>query len=219
MMGFLHIKQFEMLYSIFSAYSEHKRFGGCPCCIESSQIERIANTKLRNLSADDLSNYVESVFYTVGTINDFKYYLQRILEICMNDQFDWPDPEIVLKKLSLADWTNWPEKEFTPVKNIIQHHFSEIIRKEKYNEDDVDTWLFAISYTGMDIDPFVTELIDSCPDEKFTALIIQNANLFTKGKLCNAFWEEIKPIKAKVVSLLDCERSREIMTSKYGMIF
>lgn len=215
----MYDKQFENLYAIFSAYSNYKRFEGCPCCFDNSQTERIIKTKLRNLSADDLSRYAESVFYTAGTINDFKYYLPRILEMCMKDRFHWPDPEILLKKLNLADWTNWPETEFNPVKELIQRHFTEIIKNDNYGEDVLDTWLCAIANSGIDIVPFVTELIENCPDEKYSAFIIQNAELFTKGKLSNAFWEDLEDIQTKVVSLLDCERSRKIMTSRYGMIF
>ena len=99
------------LYTAFAKYAKPCDFATCECCLSADEKTVLLTTPLRELRADQLSEYAADVFHTVGEVPDFKYFLPRILEVAVNDQFLWPDPEVVTRKLSLAQWRDWPTEE------------------------------------------------------------------------------------------------------------
>ncbi len=52
----------------------------CPFCVDDEEAEHLLTTPLHELTEQDLAAYSESVFLTVGGIDDFKYFLPRLFE-------------------------------------------------------------------------------------------------------------------------------------------
>lgn len=78
---------------------------GCPCCIDTSGVDVLLTTPLRQLTGEQLWRYITGAFLTVGGDRDFRYLMPRIFELsAFDDLGEVPDTEIVLGKLKLANW-------------------------------------------------------------------------------------------------------------------
>lgn len=119
----------ESIYAAFSSVPKPKSIDGCRCCIEDKQVATLLAKPLRELSAEELSSYASSVFLTVGSEADYRYFLPRILEILVSDQTWWPDPEVALRTLALAEWSKWPDAEKRSILRLFEAHFDQLIAK------------------------------------------------------------------------------------------
>ena len=67
---------------------------------------------LGDLLAADLERYAFKAMSTLGTVQDFKHFLPRLLELVARDgEIGSTDVEVVLGKLRYAGWTRWPQDE------------------------------------------------------------------------------------------------------------
>src|SRR5262245_26685041 len=85
----------EGVYTAFLDVPRPTSVDGCPCCIGQKGISILLSKPLRELSPDDLTHYAASAFLTVGAVEDYLYFLPRILEILATQHDWWPDPEVV----------------------------------------------------------------------------------------------------------------------------
>src|SRR5262245_41868691 len=96
------------IYEVFQT-SRPKTIDGCSHCLDRKDIGTLLAKSLRDLTTDDLAPYASSVFLTVGSVRDYKYFLPRILEISASDSSWYPVKEVVLTGLRRAEWERWPE--------------------------------------------------------------------------------------------------------------
>jgi len=147
---------------------------------------------LRKLSADELSGYAADAFFTVGEVSDFKYFLPRILELSVRDEFQWPDAEVVTRKLWLADWLDWPKEEHSVVSDLLKAKLATLLEDPNTNGSQIDEWVCAFGRCLRDPTSFLEPLLEPQHADKLLAFIDQNGSLFTKNKLDNAFWEDAR---------------------------
>lgn len=112
----------EQLYRTFSV-PRPSIIHGCPCCIAERGVDILLTTPLRDIPALALWSYVSGVFLTVGDARDFRYLLPRILEVSAFEPDNANNPEIVLGKLSLADWVAWSSAEIQAVRDFVHTWF------------------------------------------------------------------------------------------------
>ena len=100
---------------------------GCPCCISKRGVDVLLTTPLRELTGQQLWQYVSGAFLTVGGERDFRYLLPRILDISVGDPGNANDPEIVLRKLALANWRSWSLIEQAAIEEFIDAWFDQAL--------------------------------------------------------------------------------------------
>src|SRR5690348_15560227 len=98
----------EGVYEAFRDVPRPKSVEGSSCCIDEKGISVLLSKPLRELSPDDLTHYASSVFLTVGAVEDFLYFLPRILEILATESGWWPDPEVVTRAIHTSGFHSWP---------------------------------------------------------------------------------------------------------------
>ncbi len=174
------------VYDGFKAVRRPSKIDGCRCCIEDKQVHVLLSKPLRDLSPDELTSYASSVFLTVGSEADFRYYLPRILEITVTDSGWWPDPEVVGHKLSLAAWSKWSVAERESITRLFEIHFDELVAAT--DGWSLDSWLCGLARSGTELKPFLDKL--SANPAAALAVYQQNANELMDRRLGNAFWED-----------------------------
>jgi hypothetical protein len=102
---------------------------GCPCCIKSRGVDVLLTTPLRRLNGMQLWRYTTGCFLTVGSTRDFQYFLPRIIELAIQEA-DVPDTEIILGKLPLAAWRQWPSHLYNAVDQAILVWFEHALIKD-----------------------------------------------------------------------------------------
>lgn len=108
----------ERLYSVFAAYPLHTLMESCPHCVDAAEQRKLGEQPLRFLSPDTLSRYAFKALTTWGTPKDFKHFLPRLFELLAIDP-TWIDAEVLIGKLDLARWTDWPPAEQETVQEYL----------------------------------------------------------------------------------------------------
>lgn len=109
---------------------------GCPCCIDTRNTDVLLTTPLRQISGQALWRYVSGAFLTVGDEADFRYLMPRIFEVSVFDPANANDPEIVLGKLTLANWRSWAADEQAVVEAFIYAWFEQALAGDLVNADE-----------------------------------------------------------------------------------
>ena len=100
----------EQLYAVFGNVPVPRQIDACPCCLLDTEVAVLLTTPLRDLTPEQLTSYASSVTMTVGSVDDFRYFLPRILEIVATERSWWPDVEVVFGILHRAKWQQWDKK-------------------------------------------------------------------------------------------------------------
>ncbi|NLR95053.1 hypothetical protein [Flammeovirga agarivorans] len=104
------LKEIEQLYITFSKYSFNPQIKGCSCCLSNTDKFTLTSKPLRELEDDDINRFAYKTMTTWGTVDDFKYYLPRILELTAQNKLT-VHTFIILGKLEYSNWKNWDKSE------------------------------------------------------------------------------------------------------------
>jgi len=209
----------QHLYEIFAKYDKPRDFPACQCCLSENEKARLLNGRLKDLSADELSEYAADIFLTVGEVADFKYFLRRILEISVKDEFLWPDPEVVLSKLSKAGWENWSEDERLAVIQLLQDKFNELLNDPASRGSDIDQWVCALGHCVEDLTPYLARMLEASHRDKLLSYVEENLSAYSKNRLSNAFWDSARANEQHVIAWLNQQTIKDMLSERYGMRF
>ena len=126
------------LEAVYRAFADPppSQIEGCPCCISTRGVDVLLTKTLRELTGKELWRYVSGAFLTIGGEQDFRYLLPRILDISVNDPGNANDPEIVLGKLSLANWRSWAGQEQLAVEEFVDAWFEWALARDSAQIDE-----------------------------------------------------------------------------------
>jgi len=204
----------EDVYRAFGDIRRPAKVDGCPCCIDKNNVPILLSKPLRALSPDDLSHYAGSVFLTVGDLDDFLYFLPRILEILATDSGWWPDPEVVSRALHTAGFHSWPSHRREAVSKYFDAVTTELLEKEGAGYE-IDSWICAFGRLHVDLTPFLRRI--AAEKSRLKEFYAVNSSDLQNQKLSNGFWDDA-PQEHKIV--VDWFQSREIrsaINSAYGL--
>lgn len=187
------------LYAAFARVTRPSAIDYCQCCF-TPEDERAVLTDMpvRQLPAEALRPYAANVMFTVGGVDDFRYFLPRLLEIACGEGFSWPDFESVVGRLRFAEWSSWQDEKRDAVHNFLAALWANALASGP-DEEDVDTVLCAIGNAEDDLKPYLTEWASALtrPPER-PAAAAQLRSLLDSGyrsdrnrrRLTNAFWRD-----------------------------
>ena len=209
----------NQLYRVFAKYEKPFDFAACEHCTSAEEKSDLLATSLRNLTGNQLGRYAANAFFTMAELSDFKYFLPRILELCVRDEFDWPDPEVVTRKLALGNWLDWPAEERRVVSDLLKTKFATLLDDPVADGSQIDEWVCALGRCLPDPTSYRQPLLEPQHADKLLAFIEQNGSLFTKNKLDNAFWEDARESEQLVVAWLHQPVVTKLLSQRYGMVF
>jgi hypothetical protein len=163
---------------------------GCPCCIDTRNVDILLSAPLKQISGQMLWRYVSGAFYTIGDIEDFRYFLPRILDISINDPSNANDPEIVLNKLRLAGWKTWSASEYAVLAEFLDAWFESALSEDLAEVEEgwlgtrVESVICGASLAGFSIAPWLSRLTQPSASGVFNELRSRFPNEMS------AFWDE-----------------------------
>lgn len=108
----------ETLYQVFAQYRARHDMWHCPHCVSENDINKLLAIPLKELSLENLNKYLWKAVTTWGTVDDYKHFLPRMLEL--TPSIDDSDVFIVGSKLGYAKFDEWPESERKAVIDFLQ---------------------------------------------------------------------------------------------------
>lgn len=183
------------LYAAFNA-PRPRRIEGCPCCIDSRNVDVLLSKSLGVLTSDDLGRYASGAFLTVGGQADYRYLLPRILEISANDIGWWPSPEVTVGALSRAEWSLWASSDRKAVVAFLSAWFDRWAAATAVDEDgysygpEVEPLLCGMARAGLAIRPYLERLLDPSNRAALKLLHDTCGDAVYSGSKAKNFWEE-----------------------------
>jgi hypothetical protein len=204
----------ERLYSAFADVPKPRVIEGCPCCIDSKNVDSLLAMPLREISPDDLWSYAFSAFLTVGGVADYPYFLPRILELSATDGCRMPDIEVTGRAIRSCGPDSWPPARSDALRCFLFAVIADAIERGEF--DKLDGWVCSIARMGFEVRPHL-EQIEQVRDAVL-AYFDSNAAGLAQKKLCNAFWELPSASHDEIVDWLISERIRRIPFEAYGYV-
>src|SRR3990167_5756503 len=180
----------EDLYRVFSAETP-SAIEGCPCCINTRNVDVLLATPLRELRGDQLWRYISGAYLTLGGDRDFRYLMPRIFELAALSSSEIPDTEIVLSKLARAQWDNWLEDERDAVRRFIDAWFAVASEQDLLHVRDgwignrTESLLCGLAYARLPIAQWLNRLT-----EPTTAPLLDDL-LQRHPQNLSAFWRDV----------------------------
>ncbi len=196
----------EALYATFARYKLNGPVDGCPHCTSSEDDRLLNSDPLQKLPPANLERFAFKAVSTLGTLEDFKHFLPRILELAaLGGNIGHTLFEIILGKLDYAGWTHWPQREGQAIRDYLsalwQHqlcHYPAPV--------DADDCLCGIGNCESDLRPYLQiwqRENGAASLNHLTDFIGHNArHLLKEKRLGNAFWEEREPQARQVIEWL-----------------
>jgi hypothetical protein len=190
-------EKIERLYNIFSRYRCPRQLEGCPCCTSTDETKPLIHKSLRAIAAPELEHYASKALTTWGSLDDYKYFIPRILELT-DDGSLLCDTEITLGKFAYGNFRDWPADEQQAIHDFITSAWQDGVRTaDLYHADAI---LCGAAPLLDDVSPLLDYADAFAPEFRF-AYAAEHSNQ-TKRKLLNSFWDDSAPNYQRVLSWL-----------------
>lgn len=145
------------LYATFGRLPRPRVIDHCPHCADpGAEPDPLQPVPLRELTVETLRTYAGSAMTTAGTVDDFRYFLPRLLEIASDgDGFAYPDLAAVIGKLGYGRWTTWTQDEQEAVRRYLHALWATTLTRDPDDTHDAGTVLGAIGAVEDDLTPYL----------------------------------------------------------------
>jgi hypothetical protein len=139
-------------YKLFSSYKITGKLDVCPCCVSEQEQAELIKTPLEKISLETLSVYNNSATAEVIDINEFKYFLPRILELIAELKFPSHSVEITLSRISYTSSENWLNAEVAFLRKFMQSFFRKCLTQYPFIDfENLCNVIIMFSKTNFDI--------------------------------------------------------------------
>ena len=204
----------EQLYRAFATIPRPQQIDGCPCCIEEKEICTLLSKGLRAITPEELSSYASSAFLTVGDVDDYLYFLPRILEITATEPSWWPDPEITGRAIRDAKPDSWTDNQRSALNQYLESVISSVIESGECRL--LNSWICAIARMGFDVMPYLRQIAES--PEAVLAYVEENIRSLARNELSNSFWKLPCPGHDTIVNWFYSPEIAKIPFDAYGCV-
>jgi hypothetical protein len=177
----------SQLYAVFRDVPVPSGICGCRCevCISDDTASFLVSTSLRDIPADRIQGYAESALKTVGCVEDYMYFLPRIMEITCRDPDWWPTIEVTGENIAECQPASWPKAKHAALVSLFSTVMKSFVDSRLFFR--IDDWLCGIGLAGLDIAPFVS-LVESNP-AAVAVVYADNADTLPERRLTHPSWK------------------------------
>ncbi|RUM24515.1 hypothetical protein EFQ99_17225 [Rhizobium vallis] len=185
------------LYPAFSEYPFPSSLDGSPLRDTEKILAALKSAPLREIHATELGQYAASAITTVGSVDDFRHFLPRILHCAVLSASAYGfEPPIIASKLLLGDWQRWPIGEQTAVANFFYSAWA----YKRLLDSDVDAsawdWILAMAKLGLQFESCLDLWLKQPTPNAFIQLASADIKSLRRG---TGFWQDILPEKRRFV--------------------
>lgn len=183
----------DVLYAAFARYKFHHPLTGCPHCTSADDDRLVRSKPLHQLEPACLERFAFKALTTLGTLEDLKHFLPRMLELAGRDGDVGGTPfEVVLGKLDYGKWGSWPQREREAVRAYLTALWDHVLGTFPCPLE-ADTCLCGIGQAEDDLLPYLSRwrANESEAAVRHLAEFIDGNShrLLKSGRLANAFWQ------------------------------
>ena len=200
-------------YDVFARYGRPVFLDASPLRDPELLLNQLTSKPLRLLDASDVEEYASAALTTVGTVEDYKHFLPRLLELAMESGV--VEPQMIALKLEMAEWRSWPKNEQRVLEEIFIHACVDTF---KQHTDDflAAGWLVGLAILNIDPGGLRTDVLasnDDCCALQVAHLLVSSC-LFESDPSERGYWEDVPETTVKETrSWLLSEETRSLLLS------
>jgi len=185
------------LYAAFADVPKPSQLKGCQlgCCMPKEDENTLLGQTLKHSDPELLYHYIMDAIWTVGTKQDFKYYIPRLLELGLTEK-EYSEggnfisfPETFGKKLALADFDDWSDEKQSTVDDAIFHIMTEEALKKDFFS--FEGWMVAICHISLDKKRYLDFLDSEDGAEARDSFLVTHRDTYKHGRMKGPFWDEL----------------------------
>jgi hypothetical protein len=139
-------------YKLFSGYKITDNLDVCPCCVSEEEQAALIKTPLEKISLETLMVYNDSAKSEVIDLNEFKYFLPRLLELVAELKFPSHSVEITLSRIGYISQENWSETEMVFLRRFMESFFKKCLSLYPFIDfENLCSVIIMFSRTNFDI--------------------------------------------------------------------
>jgi hypothetical protein len=208
----------DAVYAAFGHVRRPVRVAGCPHCVAPDEDRPLLDRPVRSLPADDLARYAAKALTTWGGVEDFRYFLPRLLDCARSGAFGYPDPEIVFGKLALAGWHDWAARERAAIGALLTAWWTDTLERHPA-QPPIGTVLCCLGATGVDLDPFLDRwgrLRTADEVRHLHEFVLEEVRWMDGPRLTDAFWDRKGAAHGQVVAWLTGGRAAAAVEAAFA---
>jgi hypothetical protein len=174
-------------YEAFAQYPRPQVLHASPIRDPKKLLKQLTSKRLRLLDVEDVQEYASAALTTVGTAEDYKHFLPRLLDLAVESGV--VEPQTIALKLNYADWRAWPKNEQQTLEDIFLRAGVDAF-KQHTDDDLAARWLASLAILNIDLDRLRAEVItfntDCCALQ--LADLLLSDTLFATDPFERAYW-------------------------------
>ncbi len=177
-------------YETFARYHRPLVLEASPLRDPKKILEQLTSKPLRLLDVEDVQEYASAALTTVGTVDDYKHFLPRLIDLAL--QSGVIEPPIIALKLQMAGWRAWTKKEQQAVEDIFVYACVEAFNQHT-DECLAGGWLVSLGILNMDLGQLQAEVAASDNDHCALqiAYLLLSDTIFASDPSERAFWKDL----------------------------
>ena len=189
------------LYSTFFGYPFPSSLDASPLRDAEKILTALKSAPLREIDAAALGPYAASAITTIGSVDDFRHFLPRVLHCAVLGSSAYGfEPSIIASKLLLCDWHQWPVAERTAVANFVYSAWA----YKRLQDPDFDAsawdWIAAMARLDLQVQPCLDLWLKQPTPNALLQLASADLKSLHRG---NGYWHDIAPkIRLRVLEWL-----------------
>jgi hypothetical protein len=201
----------ERSYQVFKKYKATIPLDACTaCCLTKEQEEQLVYFSVRDIPFDLLYDYNTAAKTKSPSIQEFKHFLPRFLELTAELKFVHHSAELVLSRFHYYDKNEWTEEERELLQNYAKALFCQCLTVYPLPElERIDSILIMLAEIKIDIEWLLSEWTNSRTKESilhFNDLIMRGFKGSTQDQLWSGFGD--KDLSRKIVEWLNRETTK-----------
>jgi hypothetical protein len=190
-------KALNDLYVAFESVPSPVSIPYCSHCVTDAEIaELLAAGPVRSVPVQVIAPYASNlVVNTVGSRDDARYFIPRILDIVIGQRQVWPDLPLVARFLGAAT-RDWPRPERIAIDDLIRSLWLYRLTTDPAADDrpEAASILCAAAHLTQDLSPYLslwTTLLEQPPAASQLATLLQEARFEEAAwRMPGPWWDE-----------------------------
>ena len=173
-------------------------------------LKPLLSLPLRELSDEQIGPYAGYAVTTVGGVDDYRYFLPRILHLATQAQ-GWPglDPSLIGEKLKRAGWLDWPADEQAAIRHLFEEAWQRALRRHP-DEENAEDWLCGMAALDFGVVAALEALDDSHAGNsalQFAGIVRSSVSELDGSK--SSFWGDMSDDNRAVIRTWLLDRGAE----------
>lgn len=213
----------ERAYARFAAYGRPSKLEASPLRDAKAILATLTSAPLRELTGQQIGPYAGWALTTVGSAEDYKHFLPRILEqaVCAPEWLG-TQPQIIAARLKRAHWRDWPASEQEAITTLFRAAWGQSSEEHpEMGAADATQWLCALAALGEDVRPLLLQWIECLSDGQvlqIAKLALEIPAITSPDPFEQVFWVDVDPeVRLAVAQWLTSSEVRAVLDAAVGV--